>query len=169
MLIQTSLDYDYSLGGSYNPQSNNDPCLNWSPGDKDMNLLDAYSRNRFQESKHRDLQNVVQVPGPTAYHVAYHIEERMNMTIETVQAFPNGVPYMFSFETTFRSAVQNTQPWYLFVIYSEYYEQEISVVINPIYQTVELTIPQFDGGLQRIYYNEETVSIHLILYLDTLS
>lgn len=153
-------DYDdYSLGnGNGNPP---DPCLNWRQGDKDLNLLDAYTRNRFQESRHKDLQNVAQVQGPTAYHVAYHIEERMNMTIETVQAFPNGVPYMFSFETTFRSLVQYTQPWYLFVIYSEYYEQEISVVINPIYQTVELSIPQHDGGLQRVYFSEEIVSCFL--------
>lgn len=123
-----------------------------------MNVLDAYTRNRFQESRHVHLESVTQVQGPTAYHVAYHIEERMNMTIETVQAFPNGVPYMFSFETTFRSSFQYTQPWYLFVIYSEYSEQEISVVINPIYQAVELSIPQYDGGLQRIYFRDESVS-----------
>lgn len=106
---------------------------------------------------HNVLQSVTQVQGPTAYQVAYHIEERMNMTIETFQAFPNGVPQIFSFETTFRSSIQHTQPWYFWAIYSEEYEQEFSVVINPLYQTIELSIVQETGELQKVYFSDARV------------
>ncbi|XP_011198179.2 collagen alpha-1(IX) chain [Bactrocera dorsalis] len=136
------------------------PCSIQRAGDPDLTNYDIISSYRFDEAYHQ-YQGVQQIVGSTGYQTAYHFEEYSNMTIESSQAFPKGVPDAFSFECTFR--VPEFDPpneWYLFEISNYRYESQMSVIMNPVYNALEFSLPKYDGSLQTITFEELEIFDH---------
>lgn len=134
------------------------PCSIQRAGDPDLTNYDIISSYRFDEAYHQ-YQGVTQIVGSTGYQTAYHFEEYSNMTIESSQAFPKGVPDAFSFECTFR--VPEFDPpneWFLFEISNYRYESLMSVIMNPLYNALEFSLPKYDGSLQTVTYTELEVN-----------
>ncbi|XP_011189164.2 collagen alpha-1(IX) chain [Zeugodacus cucurbitae] len=136
------------------------PCSIQRAGDPDLTNYDIISSYRFDEAYHQ-YQGVQQIVGSTGYQTAYHFEEYSNMTIESSQAFPKGVPDAFSFECTFR--VPEFDPpneWFLFEISNYRYESQMSVIMNPLYNALEFSLPKYDGSLQTVTYEELEIFDH---------
>ncbi|XP_054735156.1 collagen alpha-1(IX) chain-like [Anastrepha obliqua] len=130
------------------------PCSVQRAGDPDLTNYDIISSYHFDEYYHQ-YQGVSQIIGSTGYQTAYHFEEYSNMTIESSQAFPKGVPDAFSFECTFR--VPEFDPpneWFLFELSDYRYESQMSVIMNPIYNALEFSLPKYDGSLQTVTFEE---------------
>lgn len=143
--------YDQDDEDDFAPVS---PCSVQRAGDPDLTNYDIISSYHFDEAYHQ-YQGVKQIVGSTGYQTAYHFEEFSNMTIESSQAFPKGVPDAFSFECTFR--VPEFDPpneWFLFEISNYKYESQMSVIMNPLYNAIEFSLPKYDGSLQTITYEE---------------
>nr|XP_014091841.1 collagen alpha-1(IX) chain isoform X2 [Bactrocera oleae] len=136
------------------------PCSIQRAGDPDLTNYDIISSYRFDEAHHQ-YQGVQQIVGSTGYQTAYHFEEYSNMTIESSQAFPKGVPDAFSFECTFR--VPEFDPpneWFLFEISNYRYESQMSIIMNPLYNALEFSLPKYDGTLQTVTYEELEIFDH---------
>lgn len=134
------------------------PCNVVRPGDPDLTTYDIISSYRFDEY-HYEAQGVQQIVGSTGYQQAYHISEYSNMTIESSRAFPKGVPDEFSFECTFR--VPQPQPvmeeWYLFELSDYEYHSQMNVKLLPQENTIEFSLPKYDGTLQTVTFEETEV------------
>ncbi|XP_053953912.1 collagen alpha-1(IX) chain-like [Anastrepha ludens] len=136
------------------------PCSVQRAGDPDLTNYDIISSYHFDEYYHQ-YQGVSQIIGSTGYQTAYHFEEYSNMTIESSQAFPKGVPDAFSFECTFR--VPEFDPpneWFLFELSNYRYESQMSVIMNPIYNALEFSLPKYDGSLQTVTFEELEIFDH---------
>lgn len=81
------------------------------------------------------------------------------MTIESSRAFPKGVPQEFSFECTFR--LPQPQPileeWYLFELSDYEYHSQMNVKLLPLENTIEFSLPKYDGSIQTVTFEETEV------------
>lgn len=157
LTLETDTDYEDE---DFNPS----PCNVWRPGDPDLTTFDLISTYRLDEYRY-EYQGVRPITGSSAYQTAYHVEEYANMTIDSLQAFPNGVPNEFSFECTFRTELPPVQPWYLLQLTDYTRESQFSVTINPLYNSIDLSLPQYDGSIQTVSFRETQASLMFILCL----
>ncbi|KAM7364418.1 uncharacterized protein ACRADG_000925 [Cochliomyia hominivorax] len=144
------------------------PCNVVRPGDPDLTTYDIISSYRFDEYQY-EAQGVQQIVGSTGYQQAYHISEYSNMTIESSRAFPKGVPNEFSFECTFR--LPQPQPvmeeWYLFELSDYEYHSQMNVKLLPQENTIEFSLPKYDGSLQTVTFEETEIfdrSWHKVMF-----
>lgn len=70
------------------PQS---PCGQWRVGDTDLNTFDIIREYRLDQFEETRYEGVVQVPGSNQLQTAYRLEERSNLTIRSIEAFPQGM------------------------------------------------------------------------------
>ncbi|XP_067612943.1 collagen alpha-1(IX) chain-like [Eurosta solidaginis] len=149
--------YDQEEEDGFVPVS---PCSVQRAGDPDLTNYDIISSYHFDDYHHQ-YEGVQQIVGSTGYQTAYHFEEYSNMTIASAQAFPKGVPDAFSFECTFR--VPEFDPpneWYLFELSDYQYESQMSVIMNPIYNAIEFSVPKYDGSMQTVTFEELEIFDH---------
>lgn len=133
------------------------PCNIIRRGDPDLTMYDIISAYRFDEY-HYEYQEVQPIAGSTGYQLAYHITEYSNMSIESSRAFPKGIPDEFSFESTFRlSQGQELDDFYLFELSTHQYESQMSVSVSPLDNSIEFSLPKYDGSVQTITFEEVKV------------
>lgn len=155
-LIQSTLtqhDYDFD---------NNDdgPCGRYSPGNADLNTFDLIREFRLDSSTYEEYyEGVTEVVGSSTIQRAYRLQRESNLTISATEAFPHGVPHKFSFECTFRAHRPPEVPWYLFHLTDSYESTQLSVLLNPPTQTLELILPDANGELQRVSFQHASVRI----------
>uniref|UniRef100_A0A1B0C718 Thrombospondin-like N-terminal domain-containing protein n=1 Tax=Glossina palpalis gambiensis TaxID=67801 RepID=A0A1B0C718_9MUSC len=130
------------------------PCNIIRRGDPDLTMYDIISAYRFDEY-HYEYQEVQPIAGSTSYQLAYHITEYSNMSIESSRAFPKGIPDEFSFESTFRlSQGQELDDFYLFDLSTHQYESQMSVSVSPLDNSIEFSLPKYDGSVQTVTFEE---------------
>lgn len=67
------------------------PCGQWRLGDTDLNTFDIireYQLDQYEETRY---EGVTRVPGSNELQTAYRLEERSNLTIRSIEAFPAGI------------------------------------------------------------------------------
>lgn len=99
--------------------------------------------------------------GSTNAQTAYRLEREANLTLRSVDAFPQGFPHQFSFECTFRTRQAPIVPWYLFHITDSYERSQLSVTIDPAQSSLQLALPDVDGNLQMATFEHHEVSEEL--------
>lgn len=103
-------------------------------------------------------EGVTQVMGTSEQQTAYHLEREANLTLRSMDAFPQGFPHQFSFECTFRTRQPPEVPWYLFHITDSYERSQLSVTIDPLKSSLQLALPDVDGNLQISTFEHTEVS-----------
>lgn len=96
--------------------------------------------------------------GSSELQTAYRLEREANLTLRSVDAFPQGFPHQFSFECTFRTRQPPAVPWYLFHITDSYERSQLSVTIDPTRSALQLALPDVDGNLQMATFEHTEVS-----------
>jgi len=138
------------------------PCGRWRPGDADLNTFDLI--REFQlDNREINYEGLSLVQGSNVLQTAYRLERESNLTMLANDAFPKGVPHQFSFECTFRMRRPQQQSWYLFHLTDSYEKSQMSVVINPRRETLELALPDVNGDIQTVAFRHAMVSDFIIL------
>lgn len=101
---------------------------------------------------------VTEVQGSNHYQTAYKLEREANLTIKARDAFPRGVPHQFSFECTYRQRQPQPDPWHLFHLTNSYEDSQLSISMNPVKKTLELSLPEKNGELQKVEFRHSAVS-----------
>lgn len=97
------------------------------------------------------------IPGSIPSQRAYRLYRESNLTIHSYEAFPNGIPYHFWFESTFRARLQPSEPWYLFHVTNSHDVSQISVTMDPIQQLIGIGLPDILGNVQRVYFHHSSL------------
>lgn len=128
------------------------PCGQWSPGDADLGTWDIISSYDSQ------LEIISQVQGSNSIQTAYHLEQSTNLTMSAMKVFPQGTPFEFSFECTYRERNPQPDPWHLFHLTNSHEESQLSVTLNPGRQTLQLSLPDARGEQQTVEFRHSGVS-----------
>lgn len=129
------------------------PCGHWRPGDADLGTWDIISS--FGSS----LDELSVIEGSNSIQSAYRFEKSANLTMSAHEAFPRGTPFQFSFECTYRQRKpQPTDPWHLFHLTNSHEESQLSVTLNPLKQTLQVSLPDARGDLQTAEFRHSAVS-----------
>lgn len=129
------------------------PCGRWRPGESDLNTFDMIHEFRLDQSESDYVyEHISEVVGSSSIQRAYHFEQETNLTISAHEAFPAGLPHQFSFECTFRADQPPESSWYLFHLTDSYEQSQLSVIMNPQRETLELSLPDANGELQRVEF-----------------
>lgn len=128
-----------------------------------MNTFDIIREYRLDQFEETRYEGVVQVPGSNQLQTAYRLEERSNLTIRSIEAFPQGIPDDFSFECTFRTRQVPQEPWYLFHLTDSYERSQLSVTMYPDDQLLQLGIPDATGNIQTVEFRHTEVCVFLLL------
>lgn len=134
-------EYEYESG----------PCGKYTASDGDLNTFDMI-RGFNLEEKNSIYDSIEKIEGTNILQTAYRLERDTNLTMHTYQAFPHGIPHQFSFECTYRSREKSQDPWYLFHLSNSYEEAQMYIKMNPLIQTIEISLPQVNGDLQVIEF-----------------
>lgn len=111
--------------------------------------LDNYEMHR---------ETITQIVGSNKYQTAYRFERESNLTMRAQEAFPRGTPFQFSFECTYRSRQPQSDPWHIFHLTNQYQESQLSVTLNPVTQTLAVSLPDSEGDLQTVEFRHSNVS-----------
>lgn len=74
------------------------------------------------------------------------------------RVFPQGTPFEFSFECTYRERNPQPDPWHLFHLTNSHEESQLSVTLNPGRQTLQLSLPDARGDQQTVEFRHSGVS-----------
>lgn len=97
------------------------------------------------------------IPGSIPSQRAYRLYQDSNLTINSIEAFPYGIPYNFWFESTFRARIQSPDPWYLFHVTNSHEVTQISVTMDSVQQLIGIGLPDILGNVQRIYFHSSSL------------
>lgn len=134
----------------------NSPCGRLVPGNADLPTFDLIREFHLDESESR-YEGVSEIQGSIASQRAYRLQKQSNLTINSFQAFPRGIPHQFSFESTFRTRLQPSAPWYLFHVTDTYESSQLSVTLDPIQQLIGIGLPDVLGNVQRVYFRHSSL------------
>lgn len=138
------------------PMAINSPCGLISPGNADLPTFDLIREFHLDEAESR-YAGVSQILGSIQTQRAYRLESKSNLSINTFEAFPRGIPQHFSFECTFRTREQPPTPWYLFHVTNRYEDSQLSVIMDPLQQLVGIGLPDVNGNVQRVYFRHSSL------------
>lgn len=129
------------------------PCGQWRPGvDADLGTWDIISSYGGQ------LEVISHVEGSNSFQTAYRLERGANLTMSAQEAFPQGTPFKFSFECTYRQRKPQPDPWHLLHLTNSHQESQLSVTLNPTKQTLQVSLPDARGSLQTVEFRHSSVS-----------
>ncbi|XP_055322507.1 collagen alpha-1(IX) chain-like isoform X2 [Sitodiplosis mosellana] len=98
-----------------------------------------------------------EVVGSISSQRAYRLHQESNVTDYAYQAFPNGIPYHFWFESTFRALVQPLQPFYLFHVTDSQGVTQISITLDTVEHLIGIGLPASNGNVQRVFFQSSTL------------
>lgn len=78
------------------------------------------------------------------------------------EAFPRGTPFQFSFECTYRERQKQSDSWHLFHLTNAHEEPQLSVTLNPVEETLQVSLPDAEGDLQTVEFRHASVSAHKV-------
>lgn len=128
------------------------PCGHWRPGDADLGTWDIISNYNSH------LEIISQIEGSNGFQTAYRLEHTANLTMTAQEVFPQGTPFEFSFECTYRERQPQLDPWHLFHLTNSHEESQLSVTLNPGKQTLQVSLPDARGDLQIAEFRHSGVS-----------
>lgn len=76
-------------------------CGQWRPGDADLNTFDLIREFRLDQSETL-YEGITQVPGSNGLQRAYRLQRESNLTLRSVEAFPQGI------KSKFRATIEET-------------------------------------------------------------
>lgn len=138
------------------PVAINSPCGIIKPGTSDLPVFDLIREFHLDEGESR-YEGVTETLGSIQTQRAYHLDSSSNLTINTWEAFPRGLPAHFSFECTFRAREQPPTPWYLFHVTNRYEDSQLSVIMDPAQQVIGIGLPDVSGHVQRVFFQHASL------------
>lgn len=101
---------------------------------------------------------ISQIEGSNSLQTAYQLQRESNLTMRAQEAFPRGTPFQFSFECTYRERQPQSDPWHLFQLTNSHEEAQLSFTLNPVDQTLQVSLPDARGDLQTVEFRHSGVS-----------
>lgn len=96
----------------------------------------------FHLDQYETLRNhgITAIEGSNVQQRAYRLQTGTNLTESANIVFPKGFPAQFTFECTHRVPEQPIVPWHLFYMTNEFNLLELSITINPVRRSVDLSL-----------------------------
>lgn len=88
---------------------------------------------------------------------AYRLDRNIDLTRGTRDIFPQGLPDQFSFITTWRTRKLPKVPWHIIIIEDIYNQTQFAVTLNPIRDSVEFSILDYENKLQTLVFKNVEV------------
>lgn len=127
-----------------------------NPGNADIPTYDLIRELHLDETQSR-YNGVRQIPGSLVTQRAYRLEEESNLTVNSYDVFPRGIPFQFSFESTFRSRDEQTIPWYLVHVTNAHDQSQLSVTLDASQQLIGIGLPDILGNVQRVFFSHASI------------
>jgi collagen type IX alpha len=152
----------YFFSYTFFPSSTeNDPCWRYSSDgrrlDADLGTWDIIREFQLDNyTMHRE--TITKTDGSNSYQTAYRFERESNLTMSAQKAFPRGTPFQFSFECTYRQRQSQQDSWHIFHLTNQQRKSQLAVTLNPVRQTLAVSLPTIDGDLQTVEFRHSSVS-----------
>lgn len=109
---------------------------------------------------------VSRVEGSSPLQTAYRLDREADLTLPTRDIFPQGLPDNFSFICTFRTRKLLKSAWHIVRLVDLELKPQFLITINPRKQSIELSLPDYEGKLQTVIFKKAHVSTNLTLCLN---
>lgn len=117
-------------------------------------MLNSFRLDNYQSH----FEIISQIEGSNGFQTAYRLERESNLTMRAEEAFPKGTPFQFSFECTYRQRQKQQDSWHLFHLTNSHDESQLSVTLNPVKETLQVSLPDARGDLQSVEFRHSGVS-----------
>lgn len=151
MFVTQFLFLDYN--GVYDA---NGPCADYKPGEDDLQAFDFIRKFRL-DILEGQLTAVTRVRGSDRLQTAYRLERQVDLTMDTRDIFPSGLPEQFSFITTWRTRKPPKTPWHLVHMTNVQNRSQFAITLNPTREVVEFSILDYEGKLQTLSFKNVEV------------
>lgn len=103
-------------------------------------------------------ETITQIVGSNNYQTAYRVERESNLTMRAQEAFPDGTPFQFSLECTYRQRQSQADAWHIFHLTNQYQESQLTVTMDPDRETLAMSLLDAEGDLQTVEFRHSSVS-----------